>query len=321
MINSVYSSFEQRKFIHYNLLLEVIYINYYNEIKQELINNEIHRKVKEYSINRNDLETYYNVGKLLFNAGKQYGEKIIEEYSKKLVIEVDKKYSKRTLFRIKQFYLLFQNEKVSTLSTQLTWSHYSEVLHINDNKQINYYLYIAKKYNLSIRKLRERIKSNEYERLPEKTKQELINKNDSKIEDYIKNPILIHNRNNYEIISEKILQKMILEDIESFMNELGSYYSFIASEYKLKIGNTYNYIDLLLFNIKFNCYVVIELKITELKKEHIGQISTYMNYIDKEVKDITHDKTIGIIIVKKDNCFIMEYCSDPRIIKTTYRIN
>ena len=76
----------------------------------------------------------------------------------------------------------------------------------------------------------------------------------------------------------------------------------------------------MLYNIKYNCYVVIELKVTELKKEHIGQIETYMNYIDKNIKTINQDKTIGIIICKKDNQFIMEYCSDERIYRTTYEL-
>ena len=97
-----------------------------------------------------------------------------------------------------------------------------------------------------------------------------------------------------------------------------NYYSKIKNEYKIKIGDSYNYIDLLLFNIKYNCYVVIELKITELKKEHIGQIEVYMNYIDKNIKAINQDKIIGIIICKKDNMFVMEYCSDERIYRTIY---
>lgn len=104
------------------------------------------------------------------------------------------------------------------------------------------------------------------------------------------------------------------------MGELGDGFCFIGSQYRIKIGDRYNYIDLLLFNIKYNCYVVIELKVTELKKEHIGQILTYMHYIDRNVKNIYQEKTIGIIIVKKDNHFIMEYCSDERIYKTTYSL-
>ncbi|MGM9882145.1 MAG: PDDEXK nuclease domain-containing protein [Bacilli bacterium] len=105
------------------------------------------------------------------------------------------------------------------------------------------------------------------------------------------------------------------------MKELGNSFCFIDSEYKIKLGDTYNYIDLLLYNIEFNCYVVVELKVTELKKEHIGQIEVYMNYIDNNLKKITQDKTIGIIICKKDNKYVIEYCSDKRIYRTTYALS
>ena len=104
------------------------------------------------------------------------------------------------------------------------------------------------------------------------------------------------------------------------MKELGKGFSFIESEYKIKIGDRYNYIDLLLYNIKFNCYIVIELKITELKAEYVGQVKKYMNYIDKNIKTINQEKTIGIIICKRDNKFIMEYCSDERVYRTTYEL-
>ena len=104
------------------------------------------------------------------------------------------------------------------------------------------------------------------------------------------------------------------------MNELGKGFSFIGSEYKIKLGNNYNYIDLLLFNIEYNCYVVVELKVTELKKEHIGQIKLYMNYIDENLRSINQDRTIGIIICKKNNKFVMEYCSDKRIYQTIYTL-
>ena len=101
---------------------------------------------------------------------------------------------------------------------------------------------------------------------------------------------------------------------------MGEGFTFVKNEYKIKIGNNYNYIDLLLYNYIFNCFVVIELKVTELKKEHIGQIEVYMNYVDKNLREITQDKTIGIIICKKDNKFIMEYCSDSRILAKEYKL-
>ena len=131
---------------------------------------------------------------------------------------------------------------------------------------------------------------------------------------------MIKNNNNYKIISEKILQKLILENVEYFMKELGNSFSFIGSEYKIRLDNTFNYIDLLLFNIEYNCYVVIELKVTELKKEHIGQIQVYMNYIDENLRKFNQDKTIGIIICKQDNKYVIKYCSDDRIIAREYEL-
>ena len=142
------------------------------------------------------------------------------------------------------------------------------------------------------------------------------------IGDTIKNPIIIKNKLDIdkEDISEKILQRLILEDIPSFLDELGEGYSFIRNEYKIKINNTYNYIDLLLFNIKYNCYVVVELKVTEVRKEHIGQIEVYMNYIDKHVKNITNDRTIEIIVARRDNHYYIEYSSDKRIYTRSYKV-
>ena len=294
-------------------------MNYYNEIKTKLIDNEIYQKVKDYSKERNKVISYFEIGKLLNEAGGKYGDNIIDEYSKKLMVEVGKKYNKRTLFRMKQFYNAFNNEKVSTLWTQLTWSHIRLLFNLNINS-INYYIKLITTCNISVRQLQEKIKSKEYERLDDKTKQKLIENKDNEIKDYIKHPIIIKNTKDYEEISEKILQKLILEDIPSFLKELGDGFTFIDNEYKIKIGDNYNYIDLLLFNYIYNCFVVVELKTTELKKEHIGQTQVYMNYIDKNIKTINQNKTIGIIICKKENKFVLEYSSDERIYEITYML-
>ena len=292
-------------------------MNYYNEIKTELINNEITKRVKDYSKNRSDLNTYYNVGKLLSEAGKHYGEGIIKEYSKRLKDDIGKKYSLTTLKYMRIFY---EYGKSQPIADQLSWSHYIELLPLKNNSKINYYISQIISLNLSRNELRTKIKNKEYERLDEVTKEKLKIKDDLKIPDLVKNPILIKNNFNYKEISEKVLKKLILENIESFMNELGNSFCFVGSEYKIKIGNRYNYIDLLLFNIEYNCYVVIELKVTELKKEHVGQIQVYMNYIDNNLKKLSQDSTIGIIICKKDNNYIIEYCSDDRIIAREYAL-
>lgn len=292
-------------------------MNYYEDIKKELINNEINRKVKTYTINKSDLTTYYNVGKMLSKAGKCYGESIISEYSKKLTSELGKGYNETNLKYFRMFYYFAIRH---TVCDELTWSHYRTLLSIKNKDEINYYINICKYQNLSVRELRNKIKNKEYERLDEETKNKLTNNEKLNLKDNIKNPILIKNIHNYTEITEKILQKLILEDISSFMKELGDSFSFIDNEYKIKIGDRYNYIDLLLFNIEFNCYVVVELKITELKKEHIGQIQVYMNYIDKNLKKINQDKTIGIIICKKENKYVIEYSSDARIVARTYEL-
>ena len=293
-------------------------MNYYEEIKNEFINNEINKKVKNYLINRKDLETRYNVGKLLSEAGKKYGEGIINEYSKKLTLELGKGYNVTNLKRYRQFYMLIQ--KGAPMAHQLSWSQYVELLSIKDMPKVVFYINLCIKQNLTKRQLRERIKSKEYERLSESAKSKFVGNEQPLLPDLVKNPILIKNTNKYTEISEKVLQQFILEDIINFMQELGSGFSFVSNEYPIKIGKNYNYIDLLLYNIDFNCYVVVELKVTKLKKEHIGQIEIYMNYIDKNLKKSNQDKTIGIIICKKDNEYIIEYCSDKRIISRGFEL-
>ena len=293
-------------------------MNYYDEIKNELLNNEINKKIKDYSKNRSDLHTYYNVGKILYDAGKHYGEAIIKNYSIKLTKEIGKKYNSTNLKRMRQFYLLI--EKGAPIGHQLSWSHYRELIPLKDINAIKYYIYLCEKLNLTRNELVIKIRNREYERLDEETKSKIITRNKYSVVDFVKNPILIKNNYNYEEISEKVLQKMILEDIPSFLEELGNDFTFIKNEYKIKIGDRYNYIDLLLYNIEFNCYVVVELKVTELKKEHIGQIEVYMNYIDNNLKKTNQDKTIGIIICKHDNKYIIEYASDKRILTREYII-
>ena len=247
----------------------------------------------------------------------KYGDGLIKKYSLELTKDLGKGFSTRLLKYMRKFYLF---QKGQTLSAQLSWSHYLEILSINDNTKINYYINIAVKQNLSVRELRNRIKSNEYERLDEKTKLKLTTKEEITISDNIKHPIILKNAFKTNEISEKMLKKLILEDITTFMKELGNDFSFIDSEYKIRIDNQYNYIDLLLFNIEYNCYIVIELKVTALKKEQVGQILIYMNYIDKFVKKEYHDNTIGIIITKDGNDLIVGFCSDSKIYHTTYEL-
>ena len=223
---------------------------------------------------------------------------------------------------MRKFYKVFNCEKVNAMRTQLSWSHYRELLSLNDYNKIVFYINLAVNKRLNYRQLREKVKNKEYERLDEKTKEKIINDDNLELIDTVKNPILIKNSYNIDIdnISEKFLQRLILEDISGFMNELGDGFCFIKEEYPIKIGDRYNYIDLLLFNIKYNCYVVVELKVTELKKEHIGQIDIYMNYIDENIKTVNQNKTIGILIVKENNKFVIKYKTNEGIVSREYQL-
>ena len=221
-------------------------MNYYDEIKEKLLKNEIYAKVKDYSKERNKILTYFEVGKLLSEAGKEYGNDIIGSYAEKLAIEVGKKYNVRTLRRIRQFYNIFKDEKWSPSATVLTWSHYTELLALNDINKINYYIDICKKQSLSRNDLRNKIKSKEYERLSEETKNKLIPNEELKLPDLVPNPILIKSELNQEKLSEYALKQAILNNLENFLTQLGNGFSYIGNEYKMKVGNNYNYIDLLL---------------------------------------------------------------------------
>ena len=295
-----------------------MHINYYNEIKETLVKNETYKKVKDYSKNKSDLNAYYEVGKLIVEAqgGKnraKYGNKLIKEYSEKLTKELGKGYSKRSLSLMRKFYMRFS--KVQALPAQLSWSQICELLFLNDSDAIKYYINISISQNLSYRELRERIKLKEYERIGYKEELEK-----PEVNTLIKNPIIIKVDNPNIKLDEYALHQTILENMDNFLKELGIGFTYAGSEVKIKIGDRYNYIDFLLFNVKYNCYVVIELKITEMKAEYIGQVTKYINYVDKKIKEPFNDKTVGVIMCKKENKFILEYCTDNRIFTTTYEL-
>ena len=296
-------------------------MNYYNEIKEQLIKSEIYDKVKDYSKDKHKVKVYYEIGKLLSEAGKEYGKNIINNYSEKLMIEVGKKYNYRNLYRMRKYYEIFSNEKLTTMWSKLSWSHYREVLSLKNINEIVYYLNECENKNLTQRQLHELIKQDTYNRLSTEAKTKLTKSKELNVSDLIPNPIIIKSDTLKEKLTEYALKESILNNIDNFLRQLGIGFTYVGNEYKIKLGNRYNYIDLLLYNIKYKCYVVVELKVTELKKEHTGQIMTYMNYIDNNIKTIEENDTVGIIICKENNEYIIKYCSDKRIISREYKLN
>ena len=301
-------------------------MNYYNEIKNILIDNAIGRKVREYKSNQKDLESYYNVGKLLVEAqgGEErakYGNGLIKEYSKRLTSELGKGYSIQNLKNMRRFYLVVEKRQsliVQFKSLNISWTFIIKLLKLNDVNELLYYINCINKMNLTTRELDSKLKSKEYERLDSKIKEKLVKQEEVSVKDKIPDPIVLEGLEYKERLTEKIVQKWIDENPTLFCKSLGEGYSYIESQYKIKMGLNYNYIDVLLFNTIDLNYVVVEIKVTELKKEHIGQIETYMNYVDVNLKKDFHNKTTGILLVRENNKWLIKYINNDGILVRNY---
>ena len=301
-------------------------MNYYNEIKSILVDNAIGRKIREYKSNQKDLESYYNVGKLLVEAqgGEErakYGNGLIKEYSKRLTSELGKGYSVRSLTDMRTFYSFCQKRQslIAEFKFQnISWTCITKLLKLDDINAIFYYVKCIGKMNLITRELDLKLKSKEYERLDSKIKEKLVKQEEVSVRDKIPDPIVLEGLEYKERLTEKMVQKWIDENPTLFCKSLGEGYSYIESQYKIKIGSNYNYIDILLFNYISNSFVVVEIKVTELKKEHIGQIETYMNYVDVNLKKDFHNKTTGILLVRENNKWLIKYINNDGILVRNY---
>ncbi len=293
--------------------------NYLENIRSYIISEQARTIVRDYSANKSKLETNYNIGKELSEAGKHYGEGIVKKYAKELTKEFGKGYGITELRKMRAFYYIAQ--KCAPLGRVLTWSHYKLLLPLKNLDEIKFYIDLTIRDNLSKRALAERIKSNEYGRLAPETKLKLKEEKEVNQSEMVPSTIVIPSNKLEEKLTEKVLENLIIDNISEVMGQLGEGYCFIKKQYKLNIGNNKNYIDILLFNIKYNNYVVVEIKAREFRKEDIGQIKLYMNYIDKEVKNITQNKTMGIIITKEVNEFVIRYIKEDNIAISTFDIN
>ncbi len=297
---------------------------YYNEIEHYIKKYEVSKRARVISDNYEQLETNWNIGRLLVEAQggsrrAKYGNGLIKEWSKKYTENYGKGYTYSNLSRFRQFYLYFP---ILATVSQVSWSIIVELLSIKDTNKRNYYINLCIENNLSVRELRNQIKSGSYERLINKPEHiEIIQqKNNLLIIDNIKNPIILEVCKNEEVKNENNLQMLILSKLKNFFEQLGSGYTLVGSEYKISCNGKNYYIDILLFNYKVNVFVVVELKLRELKVEDKVQIQKYMYLVDNYVKETFHNKTIGIIIAKEQDNFIMNFIREENIIPITYQL-
>ena len=309
-------------------LREEKFMNYYKEIKNLIEEKEVNDKVRYLESNKETIKTYYEIGRLLIKAqgGEEkakYGDGLIKKWSEKLTKEYGNGYKIANLKNMRKFYIMFRKSYTACSQSNLSWSHYKYLLKFDNENERNYYINRCIQNNLSVRGLINEIKTKSFDRLSYADKKhiKLITDKETSldIKDMIHDPILI-NIDNKEKMSEKILKKYILKELEHFFLELGTGFTFVGSEYKLSYDNKNYYVDLLLFNTELNRYIVCELKLGEIKPRDVTQTKVYMMLTNKFLKRRFHNETIGIIITRKNGKLALEYVSDPNIFVTTYRL-
>ena len=298
-------------------------MNYYDEVNSYVKKVEIGKAIRETNANMELVECYWNVGRLIVEAqgGKdksKYGNELLKDWSAKLTKEYGKGYDYTNLSRFRQLYLCFPI--IGAVRQQLSWTIIRTILPIKDENKRNYYINLCIENNLSQRELIKEIKNNSYERLEHKrdkidivvpTKVPAITNN-------FKNPILLELKDK-EIKSESDLEKLIYSQLSCVFLQLGNGFMWVGNQYKVSDGNKNYFIDMLLYNIKYDCYVVVEIKCRKLKKEDKGQVEFYMNLVDNYVKEPNNNPTIGIIITKDQDKFVANFVRSEKLAPLTYK--
>ena len=299
-------------------------MNYLNEANEYIKRVEIGKFIREANANRELVECYWNVGRLIVEAqgGKdkaKYGNELLKKWAEKLTKEYGKGYDYTNLRRFRQFFLEFPN--CGALRHNLSWTIIRTILPIKDENKRNYYINLCITNNLSKRELERAIKNNSYERLEHKPDKIdiIVPSKVQSITDNFMNPILLKLKDK-EVKNELDLEKLIYSQLSYVFLQLGNGFTWVGNQYKVSDGNNNYFIDMLLYNYKYNCFVVVEIKCRKLKKEDKGQVEFYMKLVDEYVKEPSNNPTIGIIITKEQDKFVANFVRSEKLIPLTYEL-
>ena len=303
-------------------------MNYFEEIKELIENKEVKDGVRRLNENNDKLKTYYEIGKLLVEAqgGEErakYGDGLIKKWSLKLVEQYGSGYNISNLKRMRQFYMVIRKGAPLEHQLSISWTNWKYLLPIKNENERNYYINQCILNNLSKRELTKLIKEKAYDRLSytDKNNIKVISSKEEinySLKDMILDPIIIKKSQKDKHISEKILKKYILNELRDFFLQLGSGFLYAGSEYKLTYYGKNFYIDILLFNINLNSYIPVELKLNSTNYKDISQIQLYRKIIDSTLKKKHHNKSIGLIISKRNDNFIFSYVNDDGVYLISY---
>jgi len=296
--------------------------NNYQNLKQAISKLLVHgRKQAFKSVNTILLQTYWHIGKHIVEFEQkgevkaEYGKELLNKLSRDLSLEFGKGFSRSNLFQMRLFYIKFP--KIQTLSEQLSWSHYVELIKCDDTLELNFYLKQCEKENWSVRELKRQMKSMLFYRLAlskdKKGVLELSQKGQllTKAEDLIKEPYIFEFLDvpiDYRYLEGELEEKLI-SNLEKFLLELGKGFAFIGRQYKILIGNRHFFVDLVFYHRILKCFVLIDLKRGEVEHNDIGQMNLYLNYFNNEENVENDNPPIGIILGAYRDHILVEYAT------------
>lgn len=306
--------------------------NIFNNIKELVINswNKVYNVV-----NTEMLNLYWNIGKIIMEIQQgderaSYGDAILEKLSQKLTLEFGKGFSKRNLERMRKFYICFPI--ASTVSSQLSWSHYLEILKIDEKPKRNFYIKETINSRWSVRELQRQRDSLLYERLTLSANKEKVLELAEKgqvlktSKDLVKDPFVLEFLDIKENKGylENDIEKNILEHLKEFLLELGKGFSYVGNQVRLTVDDEHFYPDLVFYNRLLKCFVIIDLKIGKVTHKDIGQMQMYVNYYDREIKQHDENSTIGILLSTNKNETIVKYTfpeNNKTIFSSEYKLH
>lgn len=259
------------------------------------------------TVNQTMVRTYFEIGRLIVEeeqGGKQraeYGKQLIKELSKVLTMEFGRGFSQRNIEQMRQLYVIYAKAQTVSAQFKLSWSHYLKLMRIDDEDERSFYEIEAGKSNWSVRELQRQYDSALYTRLVlSRNKKEIKDLAEqgliiTKPKDAIKDPYILEFLGLPELTdySENDLETEIINKLEHFLLELGNGFTFVSRQKRISFEDKHFYIDLVFYNRILRCFVLIDLKIGELKHQDIGQMLMYVNYYDREIRLEDENKTIG----------------------------
>ena len=287
----------------------------FDNIKDMVINS----RNRVYSaVNTEMLNLYWNIGKVIMEIQQgderaAYGDAVLDKLSQKLTNEFGKGFSSRNLRTMRKFYLMYPIWK--TVSAKLSWSHYLELIKIDEEPKRNFYLNECINSRWSVRELQRQRDSLLYERLTLSANKEKILELAEKgqifktSKDLVKDPFVLEFldiKENTDYL-ESDLEKNIIEHLKEFLLELGKGFSYVGNQVRLTLEEDHFYPDLVFYNRLLKCFVIIDLKIGKVTHQDIGQMQMYVNYYDREIKQQDENSTVGILLSTNKNETIVKY--------------